>query len=311
VANERDELSWADRLGRVIVAMATPFDERGRLDLDGAARLARALVAAGNEGLVVSGSTGEASVLDDEERLALLRTVVEAVEVPVIAGSTSNDTRHSVELTEAASECGAAGILAVVPYYNRPSQAGLEAHFKAIAMATDLPVVLYDIPVRTGRKLAAETVLRLAEQVDNIVGLKDAAADPAATARLLAAAPDGFACWSGDDALTLPFLSVGAIGVISVISHWAAPEVVAMIEAFVSGDLARALAIQRLLLRSFSFLGSDAAPNPVPTKAMLRVMGLPAGQCRLPLGEAPAGLEETAKAVLAELEAARSAEVGT
>lgn len=287
--------------------MATPFDADGAVDLAGAEALAAALVAEGNEGLVVTGSTGEASVLDDRERLELWRCVARAVEVPVLAGSTSNDTRHSVELTAAASRCGVAGILAVVPYYNRPAQAGLEAHFRAVAAATALPVVLYDIPVRTGRKLAAETILRLAEGVENIVGLKDAAADVAATARLLAAAPDGFVCWSGDDALTLPFLSVGAIGVISVISHWAAPEVAGMIRSFFAGDLPRALELQRRLLPSFAFLSSDLAPNPVPTKAMLRVMGLPAGQCRLPLGEAPAGLEDSAKAVLAELEASRRA----
>lgn len=286
--------------------MATPFDERGAVDLEGAAALARALVAAGSEGLVVCGSTGESSVLDDEERLALWRFVADAVDVPVIAGSTSNDTRHSVELTAAAGECGVAGILAVVPYYNRPSQAGLEAHFRAVAGATELPVVLYDIPLRTGRKLTSETVLRLAE-VTNIVGLKDAAADPAALARLLAAAPEGFECWSGDDALVLPFLAVGAIGVISVIAHWAGPEVAEMVSCFLSGDLGRALEVQRRLLPSFAFLSSDAAPNPVPTKAMLRVMGLPAGQCRLPLGDAPTGLEDEAKAVLAELDAGRHA----
>ncbi len=291
--------------------MATPFDPDGALDLAGAEALAAALVAEGNEGLVVSGSTGEASVLDDRERLELWRCVARAVDVPVLAGSTSNDTRHSVELTAAAAGCGVAGILAVVPYYNRPAQAGLEAHFRAVAAATELPVVLYDIPVRTGRKLATETVLRLAEGVENVVGLKDAAADVAATARLLAAAPDDFVCWSGDDALTLPFLSVGAIGVISVISHWAAPEVVAMIRAFLDGDLAGALALQRRLLQSFAFLSSDAAPNPVPTKAMLRVLGLPGGQCRLPLGDAPSGLEDQAKAVLAELETARRAGAGS
>ncbi len=298
-------------LGGVIAAMATPFDAEGRVDLAGAEALAAALVAEGNQGLVVTGSTGESSVLDDAERIELWRCVARAVDVPVLAGSTSNDTRHSVELTSAAARCGVAGILAVVPYYNRPSQAGLEAHFRAVAAATELPVVLYDIPARTGRKLAAETVLRLAEDVENVVGLKDAAADVAATGRLLAAAPDGFTCWSGDDALTLPFLAVGAIGVISVISHWAAPEVAEMVRRFLAGELGRALELQRRLLPSFAFLSSDAAPNPVPTKAMLRVMGLPAGQCRLPLGDAPPGLEDTAKVVLGELEAARRADPRT
>lgn len=285
--------------------MATPFDDAGEVDLAGAEILARALVADGNDGIVVTGSTGEASTLSDEERLDLWRCVAAAVDVPVLAGSTSNDTRHSVELTTAASDCGVAGILAVTPYYNRPSQAGLEAHFRAVAGATGLPVVLYDIPIRTGRKIASETILRLARDVENVVGLKDAAADPAATARLLAEVPEGFECYAGDDALVLPFLSVGAVGVISVASHWAAPELGAMIDAFLAGDLTGALALQRRLLPSFAFLASDAAPNPVPTKAMLRVMGLPAGQCRLPLGDAPEGLEEAAKVVLAELETAR------
>lgn len=286
--------------------MATPFHPDGAVDLPGAGHLARALVDQGNEGLVVTGSTGEASTLSDEERCALWRCVADAVQVPVLAGSTSNDTRHSVELTAAAEGCGVAGILAVTPYYNRPSQDGLEAHFRAVAGATSLPVVLYDIPVRTGRKLATGTVLRLANDVSNVVGLKDAAGDPAATARLLAEAPDDFDCYVGDDVLTLPLLAVGATGLISVASHWAAAELVEMIESFLAGDLARALAIQRLLLASFDFEASDLAPNPVPLKAMLRVMGLPAGQCRLPLGNAPAGLEDSAKVVLAELASARS-----
>lgn len=286
--------------------MATPFDADGALDVDGAARLARALVEQGSDGLVVTGSTGEAPTLSDEERLSLWRAVTEAVTVPVLAGSTSNDTPHSIALTRAAGEIPLAGILAVTPYYNRPPQAGLEAHFRAIAAVTSLPVVLYDIPSRTGRKIASATILRLAREVPNIVALKDAAGDPAATARVLAEAPEDFECYVGDDALTLPLLAVGAVGLIGVATHWAAPEFGEMIDAFFAGDRERSLALQRLLLASMAFETSDEAPNPIPVKAMLRVMGLPAGECRLPLGPAPDGLEDRAKAVLGELDHWRS-----
>ena len=286
--------------------MATPFDEDGAVDLEGAVRLARTLVATGSDGLVLTGSTGEVPTLSDEERLSLWRVVGEAVTVPVLAGSTSNDTAHSVELTRAAARLPDAGILAVTPYYNRPPQSGLDAHFRAIAAASALPVVLYDIPVRTGRKIHSATILRLAREVPNIVGLKDAAGDPATTARLLAEAPAGFECYVGDDALTLPLLAVGAVGLIGVATHWAAPEFGEMIARFLDGERAGPLEIQRALLASMAFETGDDAPNPIPVKAMLRVMGLPAGQCRLPLGPAPEGLEERAKAVLADLDQWRS-----
>ena len=286
--------------------MATPFDDEGRLDLDGAARLARALVASGSDGLVVTGSTGEAPTLSDEERLALWGAVTEAVSVPVLAGSTSNDTPHSIALTKAASALPIAGVLAVTPYYNRPPQAGLEAHFLAVAAATPLPVILYDVPARTGRRLARRTIVRCAQQAANIVGLKDAAGDPAATERVLAEVPTGFECYSGDDALTLPLLAVGAVGLIGVATHWAAAEYKEMIVSFLAGERDRPRAIGRALLASTAFETSDDAPNPLPVKAMLRVMGLPAGQCRLPLGVAPDGLEQQAKSVLAELDHWRS-----
>src|SRR3954469_19602477 len=156
------------RLGSVLSAMVTPFDDQGALDLDGAARLARWLVDHGNDGLVVAGTTGESPTLSDAEKLDLWKAVTEAVTVPVIAGSTTNDTAHSVELTKAASQLGVAGILAVTPYYNRPSQAGLDGHFRAVAQATHLPVMLYDIPIRSGRKIAHDTLLRLLHDVSNI-----------------------------------------------------------------------------------------------------------------------------------------------
>ncbi len=287
--------------------MATPFDEFGGLDLAGAVTLARYLVAHGSDSLVVTGSTGEAATLSDDERVSLWRAVASAIGVPVLAGATSNDTRHSVELTKLATGAGVDGILAVVPYYNRPSQAGIEAHFRAIAAATPLPVIVYDIPVRTGRKIAAETLLALAAEVENIVGLKDAAGDAPATARLLARAPEGFECYCGDDLMTLPLLSVGAVGLIGVATHWCGVECGEMIARFRSGDVPGSVEIARALLPSFVFESSDEAPNPVPLKAVLRLLGLPAGECRLPMGPTPAGLEDRAKAVLAGLDAWRQA----
>lgn len=290
------------RFGRMITAMATPFTESGELDREGAVVLARHLVTNGSDALVLSGSTGEASTLDDDERSELWRAVLGAVDAPVIAGSTSNDTAHSVELTARATEDGVHGILAVTPYYSRPSQAGIEAHFRAVAAATNLPVICYDIPIRTGRKIARETMLRLANEVPNIVGVKDAAGDPAETARLLAAAPADFECYVGDDGLTLPLLSIGAGGLISVAAHWCGPQLKQLIECYLAGDVDGALAINRAIAEAVAFQSSDEAPNPIPAKAMLRVLGLPAGECRLPLGPAPAGLEERAKSVIAQLE---------
>jgi 4-hydroxy-tetrahydrodipicolinate synthase len=289
------------RFGGVLTAMVTPFDDAGALDLDAAGRLARWLEAQGNEGLVISGTTGEASTLDDDEKLALWRAVCEAVSIPVIVGSGSNDTAHSVGLTRQAAASGASGVLIVGPYYNRPSQAGLEAHVRACAEATDLPVVVYDIPARTGRKLSTETLLRLARDVPNVVALKDAAGNPAETARLLAVAPPGFECYSGDDAMTLPLLAVGAVGVIGVATHWSGTEHREMVGAFAKGDVVGARETNSRLLESYAFETSDETPNPLPAKAMMRVLGHAVGQCRLPMGAAPAGLEGRARQVLDNL----------
>jgi 4-hydroxy-tetrahydrodipicolinate synthase len=281
--------------------MITPFTSSGELDFSGAARLAKQLVADGNDGLVVSGSTGESAMLDDDERIELWRVVAEAVTVPVVAGSTTGDTRHSVELTKEASKSGVSGILATTPYYSRPSQHGIAQHFQAVAEATDLPVILYDIPSRTGRRLSPSTVLGLASEVSNVVGLKDASGDPAGSARLYAASRPDFAFYSGDDSLTLALVALGASGVISVAAHWCAAEFAEMIAAYLEGDVDRALAINTALLPSYSFQSSDDAPNPLPTKAVMRTMNLPAGQCRLPLGDAPATLDAEAEALLATL----------
>ena len=296
------------RFGRVLTAMVTPFTEDGALDLRGAARLAQWLVANGNEGLVVAGTTGESPTLTHQEQAELVATVAAAVDVPVVAGAGSNDTRAAIDLTERCTEAGAVGILHVAGYYNRPSQAGLDAHFRHCADATELPMMIYDIPGRTGRKVATDTMVRLAHEVPNIVGLKDAAGSPGETARLLEMAPDGFEVYSGDDSLTLPLLSIGAVGTIGVATHWAGREVAAMFDAFESGRVAEAAAINRRLLDSYDFETADAAPNPVPTKCMMRVLGLPAGPCRLPMGPEPPGLEDRAREVLAAL---RGSELGT
>jgi 4-hydroxy-tetrahydrodipicolinate synthase len=292
----------AGRFGAVVTAMATPFDADGRVDIDGAVLLARHLAAEGSDGLVVTGTTGEGPTLTDTERIELWAAVSRAVTVPVIAGSTSNDTAHSIELTRAATDLGVAGILAVTPYYNRPSQAGIAAHFAAVAGATSLPVIVYDIPVRTGRKVAVETMLGLVAECPNIVGVKDASADPGGAARLVARAGAGFECYSGDDSLTLPLLAIGAVGVVSVASHWVGREIGEMIRCYFDGDVARARELNAALIDPVSFQSSDEAPNPIPTKAVLRARGLPAGQCRLPMGPAPQGLEVKARDMLASLD---------
>jgi 4-hydroxy-tetrahydrodipicolinate synthase len=281
--------------------MITPFDANGALDFDGAAKLASWLVEQGNEGLVIAGTTGESPTLTHEEQIELVRTVCQAVSVPVIAGAGSNDTRAAIELTEQTTAAGAAAILSVTPYYNRPSQAGLIAHFRAIAAATHLPVMLYDIPVRTGRKIDTSTLLELAHDVSNIVAVKDAAGSPAETATLIASAPAGFEVYSGDDALTLPLLSVGAVGVVGVATHWAAAEMGEMIDAFFAGDVRRARELNALLIPSWQYESGDRNPNPVPAKAMMKVLGRPGGDCRPPMGPEPDDLQNRARAVLAGL----------
>jgi 4-hydroxy-tetrahydrodipicolinate synthase len=289
------------RFGATLTAMVTPFDAEGDLDLDGAVALARWLADNGSDGLVLAGSTGESAVLSDDEKRSLFQAVCEAVTVPVVAGTSTYDTAHSVTLTRMATEAGAAGILAVTPYYNRPSQTGIEAHFTAVAGATSLPVLLYDIPVRSGRAIERDTMLRLARQVENIVGVKDALGNPSKSAVLVAEAPSGFELYSGDDVFTLPLLAIGAVGAISVASHWVGRLHGEMLTAFAKGDVLEAQRLNQRMLPSFGFETSDEAPNPIPTKAVMRVLGLPAGQCRLPMGEAPAGLEDEARKILADL----------
>ncbi len=281
--------------------MVTPFDDRGELDADGAARLARWLVDNGSDGLVVAGTTGEAPVLTDHELSTLLRAVREAVTVPVVAGAGTNDTRHSIELTALAEEAGADGVLVVTPYYNRPSQQGIAAHFTAVAESTRLPVLLYDIPVRAGRRIEHDTMLHLGRTVGNIVGVKDATGDPSRSARLVHQAPSSFELYSGDDSFTLPLLSVGAVGVVSVCGNWAGLEMAELLACFANGDVEGARLANDRLLASFAFESSEDFPNPLPAKAAGRALGLPAGQCRLPMGPAPKELDDLARTVLTGL----------
>lgn len=293
--------TWFDRFGPVITAMATPFDGEGRLDLPTAESLAVKLVESGSSALVLTGTTGEVPTLSDYEKEEVWSAVASAVSVPVIAGAGTNDTRHSIELVRRAEAAGAAAVLTVVPYYNRPPQEGLFFHFQAIAKASALPVILYDIPFRTGRALSSSTLFRLVEAEEGIVGLKDATSNASETSYRIANLPEGFAVYSGDDSMTLPLLSVGAKGVISVASHWAAPAFLEMIRAYNNGEVDRAASINKALIPSYRFQSQEDAPNPMPLKAILEVLGLSHCYARPPLQSPNGELKAAAKVLLAEL----------
>lgn len=286
------------RFGTVLTAMVTPFAADGALDLDAAASVARFLVDQGNDGLVVAGTTGEAPVLSDEEKLDLWRAVSEAVAVPVIAGTGTNDTRHSIDLTAAAAGTGAAGVLVVGPYYNRPPQTGIEAHLRAVAAATDLPVVVYDVPPRTGRRIGGDVLRRVFTDVPNAVALKDATGDAPAAARLISDLGDGFDLYSGDDSMCLALAAAGAVGVVGVSTHWATPEFRELFAAVEKGDLARAREVNARLAPTFDYENSDTCVYSQAAKAAMRVLGQSVGECRLPVGPAPDGAEDRAREVL-------------
>ncbi|MEL3950027.1 MULTISPECIES: 4-hydroxy-tetrahydrodipicolinate synthase [Streptomyces] len=276
--------------GRVLTAMVTPFTADGALDLDGARQLAAHLVDAGNDGLIVNGTTGESPTTSDAEKAELVRAVVDAVggRAHVVAGVGTNDTRHSIELARAAESAGAHGLLTVTPYYNKPPQEGLFRHFTAIADATELPVMLYDIPGRSGVPINTETIVRLAEH-PRIVANKDAKGDLGRAS--WAIARSGLAWYSGDDMLNLPLLSVGACGFVSVVSHVVTPELRAMIDAHTSGDVQKATEIHQKLLPVFT--GMFRTQGVITTKAALALQGRPGGPLRLPLVELSP--EETAQ----------------
>ncbi|MGI9092969.1 MAG: 4-hydroxy-tetrahydrodipicolinate synthase [Mycobacteriales bacterium] len=269
--------------GRVLTAMVTPFTTDGSLDLDGAAELAGYLVDHGNDGLVVSGTTGESPTTTDEEKDRLLRAVVEAVgdRASVVAGVGTNDTAHSSHLAQAARKAGADAVLVVTPYYSKPPQAGLLGHFRSVADAAELPCMLYDIPARTGTPIATETLVRLAEH-PAIVAVKDAKGDLEASAWVLARTD--LAYYSGDDKLTLPLLAIGAVGVVGVPTHLVGERTGAMIRAYESGDVSEALRVHRSLLPVF--IGFFRTQGVILTKAALRLAGLPGGPVRPPLVDA-------------------------
>ncbi|MDQ3761762.1 MAG: 4-hydroxy-tetrahydrodipicolinate synthase [Actinomycetota bacterium] len=265
--------------GRVLTAMVTPFAADGELDLDIAGKLAYQLVERGCDGLVVNGTTGESPTTTDVEKAHLLRAVVQAVgdRAAVVAGAGTYDTAHSVELARQAAHAGAHGLLVVTPYYSRPPQAGLVAHFTAVADATDLPVMLYDIPPRSVVPIAKQTLYRLAEH-PRIVAVKDAKGDLGAGAEIIAATDLAF--YSGDDVLNLPWLSVGAVGFVSVIGHLVPDRLRAMITAFDGGEVSTAQDLHAGtlgLIRAFDMVGGVAF-----SKAALRLTGLDVGDPRLP-----------------------------
>jgi 4-hydroxy-tetrahydrodipicolinate synthase len=286
--------------GHVVTAMVTPFDASGKLDEAKAAALAKRLIDAGNDGLVVAGTTGESPTISDEEKIRLFRVVKQAIgdRGKMIAGTGTYDTAHSIHLSKEAQRAGADGLLLVNPYYNRPSQDGLYAHFRAIAESTPLPVMLYNIPGRTGVNCTPETLARLA-QVPNIVAVKEAAGSLDQVSEIRVRTPDEFTIYSGDDSLTLPKLAVGGIGVVSVAGNLIAGEIQQMIRAFFAGRVADALRIHRRLWPLFKVL--FITTNPVPVKAAMRLSGFDCGRVRLPLVDATPKEEEQIKAVLASL----------
>lgn len=278
--------------GDLLTAMVTPFDREGKLDLDEAQRLAAHLVENGSDGLVVTGSTGESPTLTDDEKISLYQAVVQAVgdRASVVAGSGTYSTDHSIHLTQEAEKAGVDGALIVTPYYNRPPQEGLLAHFRAVAGATGLKILLYDIPSRTSRKIEHATLVELAS-TENIVGVKDACGDAQGAARLVRETPDTFHVYSGNDADTLPWLAVGAVGVIAVASHVVGPQMAEMISLHKAGDAEGARKIHLDLMEIFDLMALTT--NPIPVKAAVRLKAFEVGEPRLPL--LPANDEQVAQ----------------
>ena len=270
--------------GRLLTAMVTPMTSDGAVDYAGAARLAEYLVTdMRNDGLVISGTTGESPTTTDAEKDRLLRTVIEAVgdRAAVVAGVGTNDTAHTCELARQAEQAGATGLLVVTPYYSKPPQSGLVAHFTAVADSTRLPVMLYDIPGRTGTPIATQTLIQLAQH-PRIIAVKDAKADFGAGSAVMAATDLIF--YSGDDILNLPWLSVGAVGFVSVHAHIVGDRLHEMIDAYFAGDVAAALRLHRELLPVYT--GMTRTQGVITTKAALAMLGLPGGPVRLPLADA-------------------------
>lgn len=279
-------MSIAAPFGRMITAMVTPFDNDGAIDWDGVARLAQHLVDNGNDGIAVNGTTGEAPTTKSSEKLEIIRVVKSVVgpKITVLSGAGDNETSYTVEQAKRSQDAGADGLLVVVPYYNKPPQAGVEAHFRAVAAATSLPIMMYDIPGRTGIEIENDTIVRLFDSVENIVALKDAKGNSASTSWVIQRC--GIPIYSGDDILNLPLLSIGAVGFVSVCGHTVGLQLKAMLDAWFAGDAAEALAIHQQLLPVFA--GTFRTQGAILTKAAMNLMGLPGGTTRLPLVDATA-----------------------
>jgi 4-hydroxy-tetrahydrodipicolinate synthase len=263
--------------------MITPFAKDGSIDWDGVATLATHLADHGHDAIAVNGTTGEAPTTKSSEKLEIIKVVKSTVgsRVKVLSGAGDNETSYTVEQAKRSADAGADGLLIVAPYYNKPPQAGIEAHFKAVASATDLPIMMYDIPGRTGVEIESDTIVRLFD-VPNIVALKDAKGNLAATSDVIARC--GIPVYSGDDILNLPFLSIGAVGFVSVCGHTVGNELKAMLDAWFAGDTARALEIHQKLIPVFK--GTFKTQGAILTKAAMNLLGLPGGTTRLPLVDA-------------------------
>lgn len=268
--------------GRISTAMVTPFDNKGHIDFAKTTQLVNHLIENGSESLVVSGTTGESPTLSKEEKLALFQHVVKVVEgrVPVIAGTGSNNTYASVELTKKAEQIGVDAIMAVGPYYNKPNQEGLYQHFKEIASSTSLPVMVYNIPGRSAVNIFPETIIRLSK-IPNVVAVKEASGNLSAMAKIIAGTDEDFFLYSGDDGLTLPVLSIGGVGVVSVAAHVIGNEMQEMVRLFLQGETKGAALLHQKLLPLME--GLFTAPNPVPVKTALQLTGFDVGSVRLPL----------------------------
>ena len=269
--------------GRLITAMVTPFKKSGEIDWAGLEKIAAHLIATGHDGIAVNGTTGEAPTTSDDEKDQIIKAVrgVVGANVKIIAGAGNNETSHSVEQAKRAAKAGADALLVVTPYYNKPPPAGIAAHFTAMADATDLPVMMYDIPGRTGVEIESDTIVKLAEH-KNIAALKDAKGNPAATSWVIKRS--GIPVYSGDDILNLPLLSVGAVGFVSVCGHTVGADLKAMLNSWFANDWAGALEIHQKLLPVFT--GTFRTQGAILTKAALNLMGLPGGFTRLPLVDA-------------------------
>lgn len=269
--------------GRLLTAMITPFKDDLSIDWNGVERLAQHLIETGHDGIVVNGTTGEAPTTSDEEKIEIIKVVLKATagKASVVAGAGNNETSHSIEQAKMAAKAGAHGLLVVTPYYNKPPQAGIEAHFRAMADATDVPIMMYDIPGRTGMAIEPDTICRLAEH-KNIVALKDAKGDVASTSWVIKRS--GIPVYSGDDILNLPLLSVGAVGFVSVCGHTVGRALREMLDAWFAGNSSCALEINQQLLPVYT--GTFRTQGAILTKAALTLLGLPGGKVRLPLVDA-------------------------